>query len=84
MPIDCDDQVTNETFVVLELEKSINEMTVVETPRIHSWWWDIIDVSRNAHNQNGNAKATHSHIRNQYFWPSHDHVPASDDKPLLR
>ena len=30
----------NDTFVVLEFEKSINEMTPLEQPQIINWWWD--------------------------------------------
>ena len=30
----------NDTFVVLEFEKSVNEMAPLEQPQITKWWWD--------------------------------------------
>jgi len=30
----------NDTFVVYEFAKSVNEMSPIETPKIVSWWWD--------------------------------------------
>ncbi len=30
----------NDTFVVYEFEKSLNEMTPLDIPQIISWWWD--------------------------------------------
>ena len=30
----------NDTFVVYEFAKAINEMSPIETPKIRSWWWD--------------------------------------------
>ena len=30
----------NDTFTVFEFEKSIEEMSPLDTPKINSWWWD--------------------------------------------
>ena len=30
----------NDTFVVLEFKKSVNDMTPIEQPQITNWWWD--------------------------------------------
>ena len=31
----------NDTFIVLEFEKSVNEMGLLDIPIIKSWWWDV-------------------------------------------
>ena len=31
----------NDTFVVVEFEKSVNEMGLLDMPTIKSWWWDV-------------------------------------------
>ena len=31
----------NDTFIVLEFEKPVNEMGLLDIPIIKSWWWDV-------------------------------------------
>ena len=62
-------ETSNETFVVLEFEKSINRMGLIDTPKIKTWWWDLIDHSLET-KKHKSAGSAHPSNKARMFWPT--------------
>lgn len=66
-------EMSNNSFVVLEFEQSINQMRAIDTPKIKTWWWDLIDHSQEPklYKNTGDTSAT---ITNKFFWPTPEQI----------
>ena len=74
-------ETTNETFVVLELEKSINQMRAIDTPKIKTWWWDLIDHSLETKQLKASGSA-HPYNKQRFFWPTPEQITKMPDEHL--
>ena len=72
------DETVNETFVVIELEKSINQMKPADIPKIKTWWWDLVDHTPETKIMK-NPVESHDKIANQYFWPTPEEITTMPD-----
>jgi hypothetical protein len=66
-------ETSNETFVVLELEKSINQMRPIDSPKIKTWWWDLIDHSLKTKKLKATGSA-HSSNPSRMLWPTPEQI----------
>ena len=63
----------NETFVALELEKSINQMKPIDIPKIKTWWWDLIDHGFMTKQLKSTGSA-HPYNNYGFFWPTPEQI----------
>ena len=66
-------EMSNNSFVALDFEQSINQMRGIDIPKIKTWWWDLIDPGQ-GEKLYKNTDNTSAKITNTFFWPTPEQI----------